>query len=75
MQKEDIVKRYFQAWLDKNIEPLENIFSDDIIYSYGPEYHGLKNFNRKLSILIPMRNLPLSVFKETKYEYQKSSNR
>lgn len=43
MQKEDIVRSYFQAWLDKNIEPLRGIFSDDIVYSecYGPEYHGL----------------------------------
>ena len=43
MQREDIVKSYFQSWLDKTIEPLESIFSDDIIYSecYGPEYHGL----------------------------------
>lgn len=43
MQKEDIVKSYFQAWLDKNIGLLENIFADDIVYSecYGPEYHGL----------------------------------
>lgn len=43
MQKEEIVKSYFQSWLDKNIEPLGDIFSDDIIYSecYGPEYHGL----------------------------------
>lgn len=43
MQKEVIVKSYFQAWLDKNIEPLGNIFSDDIVYTecFGPEYHGL----------------------------------
>lgn len=43
MQKEDIVRRYFQAWLDKNIEPLESIFSETILYRecYGPEYHGL----------------------------------
>mgnify|MGYP001037674787 CR=1 FL=1 len=26
MQKEDVIKNYFQSWLDKNIEPLENIF-------------------------------------------------
>lgn len=26
MQREDIVKSYFQSWLDKNIEPLESIF-------------------------------------------------
>lgn len=43
MQKEDIVKSYFKSWVDKNIEPLGNIFSDDIVYSecYGPQYHGL----------------------------------
>lgn len=42
-QKEDIVKRYFQSRLDKNIEPLKDIFADDIIYSecYEPKYHGL----------------------------------
>ncbi len=26
MQREEIVKRYFQAWLDQNIEPLGSIF-------------------------------------------------
>lgn len=43
MQREEIVTRYFQAWLDQDIEPLESIFSDDVVYSecYGPEYHGL----------------------------------
>ena len=43
MQRDEIVKRYFQAWLDQNIEPLESIFSEDIVYSecYGPEYRGL----------------------------------
>lgn len=39
MQRDEIVKRYFQAWLDQNIEPLESIFSEDIVYSecYGPD--------------------------------------
>ena len=43
MQREEIVKRYFQAWLDQDIEPLGSIFSDDVVYSecYGPEYRGL----------------------------------
>lgn len=43
MQREEIVERYFQAWLDQNIEPLGSIFSDDVVYSecYGPEYRGL----------------------------------
>lgn len=26
MQREEIVERYFQAWLDQNIEPLGSIF-------------------------------------------------
>ena len=33
MQRDEIVKRYFQAWLDQNIEPLGSIFSEDIVYS------------------------------------------
>lgn len=43
MQREEIVKRYFQAWLAQDIEPLGSIFSDDVVYSecYGPEYRGL----------------------------------
>ena len=43
MQRNEIVKRYFQAWLDQNIEPLGSIFSEDIVYSecYEPEYRGL----------------------------------
>lgn len=41
MQKEDVVRRYFQAWLDKNSKPLDSIFTNDVLYSecYGPEYH------------------------------------
>ena len=31
MQRDEIVKRYFQAWLDQNIEPLGSIFSEDIV--------------------------------------------
>lgn len=43
MNREEIVKSYFQAWLEKDVEPLKNIFSKDAIYSeyYGPIYHGL----------------------------------
>lgn len=43
MQREDIIRKYFQSWLDKNVEPLSQIFSEDIVYRecYGPEYHGL----------------------------------
>ena len=28
MRQEDIIRKYFQAWLDKNIEPLKSIFSE-----------------------------------------------
>ena len=42
-KKKMLLKIISNRGLIKNIEPLENIFSDDIIYSecYGPEYHGL----------------------------------
>lgn len=41
--KADVIKKYFQAWLDQDIRILHQIFSEDALYSecYGPEYHGL----------------------------------
>lgn len=41
---ENIIRNYFQAWIDNNIEPVKEAFSDDIVYteSYGPEYHGIE---------------------------------
>ncbi len=43
MQQEDIIRKYFKAWIDNNIDVIKQTFADDIIYSecYGPEYHGL----------------------------------
>ena len=43
MEKEEIIKRYFQSWIDRDIDVLEQVFSDDVTYTecYGPEYHGL----------------------------------
>lgn len=40
---EDIIRRYFQCWLDKDVDAVKEIFSDDIIYSecYGPVYKGI----------------------------------
>lgn len=40
---EEIIREYFQAWLDADIEPIKDIFSNDAVYSecYAPEYHGL----------------------------------
>lgn len=43
MQKQDIIRRYFKAWIDSNIETIKQTFTDDVVYTecYGPEYHGL----------------------------------
>ena len=40
---ENIIRDYFKAWIDKDIEVIKKTFSDNIIYSecYGPEYHGI----------------------------------
>ena len=40
---ERVIRRYFQAWVNPDIEAIKEIFSESIIYSecYGPEYHGL----------------------------------
>lgn len=42
-EREEIIKEYFAAWLNNDVNALQNIFSDRIIYSecYGPEYHGI----------------------------------
>ncbi|MDD6038542.1 MAG: nuclear transport factor 2 family protein [bacterium] len=39
----NIMKQYFDCWLNNNSEELFWIFADDVIYSecYGPEYHGI----------------------------------
>lgn len=43
MEKEAIIRRYFRSWIDRDIDVLEQVFSDDVTYTecYGPEYHGL----------------------------------
>ncbi len=40
---EEIIRKYFQCWLDKDIDIVKEIFSDDVIYSecYGPAYRGI----------------------------------
>jgi len=57
---EDIIRSYFQAWIDKNIEVVKETFSEDIKYSecYGPEYHGIEqvlkwftDWNKKATVL------------------------
>ena len=34
---EEVISKYFQCWLDKDVDAVKEIFSDDIIYSecYG----------------------------------------
>lgn len=48
MGREEVIREYFQAWVDNDIGVLGRIFSDDIIYSesYGPEYHGMSQIMR-----------------------------
>lgn len=40
---EEVIRNYFQCWLDKDITVVEEIFSDNIIYSecYGPYIKAL----------------------------------
>lgn len=57
---EEIIRRYFQCWLDKDINTITDIFSGDSIYSecYGPVYKGIEqimnwfaDWNRKGTVL------------------------
>lgn len=57
---EDVIRKYFQCWLDKDINDVKEIFSDDIIYSecYGQVYKGIgqiirwfDDWNRKGTVL------------------------
>lgn len=50
---EEVIRKYFQCWLDKDIDAVKEIFSDDIIYSecYGPVYKGIGQIIRWLSLI------------------------
>ena len=39
----EVLRRYFQAWIENDISVLKETFSENTIYieCYGPEYHGL----------------------------------
>ena len=41
--KVDVIKKYFQSWVDNDVEIVKQTFSENALYSecYGPEYHGL----------------------------------
>lgn len=48
VEREIIIKNYFEAWLNSNALILEDIFESKIIYSecYGPEYHGIETIKK-----------------------------
>ncbi|MHB8131129.1 MAG: nuclear transport factor 2 family protein [Mobilitalea sp.] len=48
IEREQIIKRYFESWLNKNYLILRKTFDSNAIYSecYGPEYHGLEIIER-----------------------------
>lgn len=48
MKKQEIIKEYFQAWINNDISIIEKIFSKEILYTecYGPQY---KNKNQILN--------------------------
>lgn len=57
---EEVIRKYFQCWLDKDVDTVKRIFSDDIIYSecYGPVYKGIgqiirwfEDWNQKGTVL------------------------
>lgn len=43
VQREIMITNYFQSWINKRIEVIEETFSENAVYSecYGPEYHGI----------------------------------
>lgn len=43
LEQEKIIKKYFAAWLNKDVDAIKSILSDKITYteSYGPEYRGV----------------------------------
>lgn len=59
-EQEEIIKKYFEAWINNNSSALKDIFDRNIIYSecYGPEYHGIntietwfKEWNKRGEVL------------------------
>ena len=57
---EEVIRKYFQCWLDKDVDTVKRIFSDDIICSecYGPVYKGIgqiitwfEDWNQKGTVL------------------------
>ena len=45
---EERIRTYFQAWLNKDVTPVRDIFSEDAVYveCYGPVYRGVEQIIR-----------------------------
>lgn len=41
--RETTIQKYFDTWLQKDAQPLEELFDPAVLYreSWGPEYHGI----------------------------------
>ena len=48
MNRQNILRQWFHAWLENNDRSIEHIFTDGIVYSecYGPEYHGIEQIKK-----------------------------
>ena len=46
--KQNIIKHYFESWINKDISIIEMYFSENIKYieCYGPEYNGIKQIRQ-----------------------------
>ena len=44
----DLVQKYFDSWIRKDIEIVRKTFAEDAVYTecYGPQYHGLDQILR-----------------------------
>ncbi|MDL2288776.1 nuclear transport factor 2 family protein [Oscillospiraceae bacterium OttesenSCG-928-F05] len=47
-EREALIRRYFNCWVENDPAPLPEIFTEDVHYieSYGPGYHGLWQIER-----------------------------
>lgn len=48
MKHEEIIRLYFQSWVDADSSRLGDFFAENIVYSecYGPEYRGIRQILR-----------------------------
>jgi hypothetical protein len=48
LEKENIIRKYFAMWIDRNFDAIEEVFDINIYYSecYGPEYQGISEIKQ-----------------------------